>query len=86
MSTNTQLQNQLQELVHEIEALPPDAVVGLLSFVSSLRVVTGNPAANATTLPEPRAKLLDYAGVLRDSAHWNEHPLDIQGQLRDEWA
>jgi hypothetical protein len=82
MNTNT----PLQELVHEIERLPPDAVVGLLGFVRSLRIVPGHPAANGSTMSEPRAKLLDYAGVLRDSTHWNEHPLDIQEQMRDEWA
>lgn len=76
----------LQELVHEIERLPPDAVVGLLGFVRSLRLVSADPAASASAAGIERTKLLDYAGLLRGSAHWNEHPLDVQERIRDEWA
>lgn len=69
-----------ERIYNLVRTMPEDQASEVLDFIEFLR---------QKTKPQPlqtEKSLLDFAGILQDSPHFNEDPVAIQRMMRDEWS
>lgn len=57
-----------------------------LSLAQLLKKMALNYRKKQDERPTAPTSITDFAGVLKDSPSFQDHPLDIQQAMRDEWS
>ncbi len=72
-----------------VKALPEEQASQVLTFVESLQQKIEGQVEQITTATDVTQRgrfLSDYAGVLKASPNFNEDPVELQREMRDEWG
>lgn len=71
-------------ILRELRYLPSNKMQEVLDFVRFLRRPLVKSSMRSVNVSSSN-KLLDFAGILKDSPNFNDSPLSVQEKMRCDW-